>query len=363
VKSLVKLQLIDPGLDATKVMTASFDLSLNGYNESRGQQFFEQLTERVAALPGVEAVSLSCGVAFSTFVWFRSATIEGYQPEPNERLGFNFDSIGTNYFQTLGTPLVSGREFTAQDGSGAPRTVIVNEAAAHRYWPGQEAVGKRLKYGNVDQFAEVVGVVRNIRDKGLTVDPRPAIYVPLLQNYTPDMTLHVRTAADAQPMLAELRREVQALDPTLPVFNLMTLSEQKDGSLYSERLAAVLLTLFGLLALLLAAIGLYGVVSYSVTERTRELGIRTALGAQRRDLLKLVVGQGMMLAVIGSVIGVGAAVALTRLIEKLLFGVSPTDPLTFVVIPLLLVGVTLLACWIPARRAAKVDPLVALRHE
>ena len=363
VKSLQRLQMIDPGLEPSKVMTASFDLSLNGYNESRGQQFFSQISEQIAALPGVEAVSLARGVAFSAFVWIRSASIEGYQPQPNERLAFNFDAISPNYFQTLGTTLVRGREFTRQDGPSAPRVVIVNEATASRYWPGQEAVGKRLKYGNVDQFAEVVGVVRNIRDKGLTADPRPAIYAPLLQNYAPDMTLHVRTATESQTMLDALRREVQALDATLPVYNLMTLAEQKDGLLYTERLAATLLTLFGLLALLLAAIGLYGVLSYGVTERTRELGIRLALGAQRRDLLKLVVGQGMMLTVIGSVIGVSAALALTRLIEKLLFGVSSTDPLIFAVIPLLLAGVTLIACWVPARRATKVDPMVALRNE
>ena len=363
VKSLRRLQMIDHGLEPARVMTASFDLSLNGYDESRGQQFFAQLSDRVAALPGVEAVSLGRGVAFSAFAWIRSANIEGYQPQPNERLPFNFDAIGPDYFRTLGTPLVSGREFTGQDAAGAPRVVIVNEATARRYWRGEEAVGKRLKYGNVDQFATVVGVVKNIRDRGLTEDAPPAIYVPVLQNYMPDMTLHVRTATVSQTMLAALRQEVQAIDATLPVYNLTTLAAQKDGSLYTERLAAALLTIFGLLALLLAAIGLYGVVSYSVTERTRELGIRTALGAQRRDLFKLVVGQGMMLTIIGSVVGLGAAFALTRLIEKLLFGVSPTDPLIFVVIPLLLGAVTLLASWIPARRASKVDPIVALRYE
>ena len=363
VKSLQRLQTIDPGFESSKVMTASVDVALNGYDESRGQAFFAQLSERVARLPGAESVSLARNVAFSGFFMIRSATIEGYQPQPDERLAFNLEVISANYFQTLSTPLIHGREFTAQDGKGAPLVVIVNEATARQYWPGQEAVGKRLKYGNVNQFAEVVGVVRNIRDKSLIADPRPAIYVPLQQYYMPDITLHVRTASESQTMLAALRREIQTLDATMPVYNLMTLAEQKDGTLYTERLAAALLTVFGVVAMVLAAIGLYGVLSYAVTERTRELGIRTALGARRRDLVRLVAGQGLTLTLIGSVIGVGAALALTRLIENLLFGVSPTDPLTFVMIPLLLAAVTLVACWVPARRATRVDPLVALRTE
>jgi putative ABC transport system permease protein len=363
VQSLRRLHAIDPGLEPAKVLTAAFDLSLSGYNEHRGQQFFEQLSERIAALPGVEAVSLARVVAFHAFVWTRSATIEGYQLQPGESLAFTFNVVTPNYFRTLGTPLVRGREFTPQDAAGAPRVVIVNEATAQSYWPGEDAVGKRVKYGNVDQFAEVIGVVRNTKDKGLTADPRPAIYAPLLQQYAPDMTLHVRSAMEAQALFAAMRREVQALDPQLPVYNLKTLAEQKDGSLYPERMAAALLTLFGLLALLLATIGFYGVLSYLVTQRTRELGIRLALGAQRRDVLRLVVGQGLRLTFVGLLLGLAAAIALTRLLEKLLFGVSPTDPFTFAVVALLLAMVALAACWVPARRAAKVDPIMALRHE
>jgi macrolide transport system ATP-binding/permease protein len=363
VQSLRRLQAIDPGLEPAKVLTASFDLNLNRYNEARGQEFFAKLTERVAALPGVESVSLARGVAFTAFVWLRSATIEGYQPQPNERLAFDFNVITPNHFRTLGTPLVRGREFTPQDSADAPRVVIVNEATARRYWPNEEAVGKRVKYGNIDHFAEVVGVVRNTRDKGLIIDPRPAIYIPLQQQYMGDLTLHVRTASESSTMLAALRREAQALDAQLPVFNLMTLADQKDGLLYAERMAAILLTLFSSLALLLAAIGLYGVLSYAVTQRTRELGIRRALGAQAGDVLRLVIGQGMKLTLIGLVLGLAAAFALTRLLEKLLFGVSPTDPLTFAVIVLVLAAVAFVACWVPARRAAKVDPLTALRQD
>jgi predicted permease len=348
---------IDPGFEPAKVATVSFDLGLNGYSQARGRQFISDLTTRVAALPGVEAVSLANIVAFSDVAWFSPATIEGYQPQPNERVGFNYNAISPNYFRTLGTPLVAGREFTAQDTADAPRVIVVNEATARRYWPGQEALGKRTSRG------EVVGVVRNTKEKGLTEDPRPAIYLPLLQSYASQLTLHVRTAMEAQTLLAAVRREVRSLDATLPLYNLRTLAEQKDGSLYTERLAAVLLTLFGLLALLLAVVGIYGVLSYGVTERTREMGIRLAQGAQPRDLLKLVAGQGMLLTLIGLVIGVAASFALTRLIERLLFGVSATDPLVFGVIPLLLASVALLACWIPARRATRMNPLAALRYE
>ena len=360
VKSLRALQAIDPGFEPAKVVTASFDLGQNGYNEARGRQFIAQLSERVAALPGVEAVSFARVVAFSDFPWVGPLIIEGSRPQP-----VNTNAVSPNYFQTLGASLAQGREFTAQDTAGAPLVVIVNEAAARRYWPGQEVVGQRIirGKGRITEFAEVVGVVRNSKEKGLTEDPSPALYVPLLQNYFPELTLHARTATPSQTLLAAIRREAQLLDPTLPVYNLGTLAQQKDGSLYTERLAAALLTLFGLLALSLAEVGIYGVLSYSVTERTREMGIRLALGARPRDLLKLVVGQGFMLTLIGLVIGVGASFALTRLIARLLFGVSATDPLTFIVIPLLLTGVALLACSIPARRATRVDPLAALRYE
>jgi predicted permease len=357
VKSLRALQAIDTGLEPAKVMTASFDLGMSGYSEERGRRLIERLSARVAALPGVEAVSFAAIVAFSDIPWISPATIEGYQPQPNERLAFDYNFVGPNYFQTVGASILRGREFTAQDAAGAPRVFIVNEATARRYWPGQEVVGKRINRG------EVVGVVRNSKEKGLTKDARPAIYAPLLQSYTPDLTLHVRTATPSQTLLAAVRREVRTLDPSLPVYNLGTLAQQKDGSLYAERLAATLLTLFGILALSLAAVGIYGVLSYAVTERTREMGVRLALGARPRDLLGLVVGQGLTLTLIGLVIGLGASFALTRLIAKLLYGVSATDPLTFVVIPLLLTFVALVACWVPARRATRVDPLVALKYE
>jgi len=352
VKSLRALQSVDTGFEPAKVVTASFDLSRSGYSEAQGRQFVAQLSERVAALPGVESVSFARIPAFSDIPWIGPAILEGARPQPVNR-----NAINPNYFQTLGLPLAQGREFTAQDTADAPRVFIVNEAMARRFWPGQEAVGQRLNGG------VIVGVVRNSKEKGLTADTRLMLYEPLAQNYMPDLTLHVRTATPSNTLLAAVRQTVQALDAQLPVYNLQTLEQQKDGSLYSERLAAALLTLFGLLALALAAIGLYGVLSYAVTERTHEMGIRLALGAQPRDLLWLVIKQGMWLTLTGLGLGVAAAFALTRLIERLLFGVSATDPLTFVLISLLLTLVALPACWMPARRATMVNPLVALRYE
>jgi putative ABC transport system permease protein len=356
-KSVAALQAIDPGLEPARVATASFDLSLSGYDQERGRRFVSDLTGRAATLPGVESVSVANIVAFSELFWISGAQIDGYVPGPGDRLAFDFNAVGADYFRTIGASLVEGREFTAQDALDAPRVIVVNEATARRYWPGQSAVGKRTSRG------EVVGVVRDTREKGLTETPRPAIYLPLLQSYTPQLTLHVRSAADPRSLLPGIRSAVHALDPTLPVYSVRTLADEKDGSLYAERLAAALLSGFAALALIVAAGGIYAVLSYAVSERTREIGIRLAQGAQPRDLLRLVVGQGMLLTLIGVVIGLAASFALTRLIAGLLFGVSATDPLTFTGVPLLLSAVALLACWFPARRATRLSPLAALRHE
>jgi predicted permease len=258
---------------------------------------------------------------------------------------------------TLGATLARGREFTPQDAPGSPRVVIINEAAARRYWPGLDPIGKRTSRG------EVVGVVRDIKDKGLMAEPGPAIYLPLLQSFVSDLTLHVRARDQPLAVVAAIRREVQSLDPSMPLYNVGTLAALKNGSLYAQRMAAALLTAFSALALLLTAIGIYGVLSFAVTERTREIGIRLSQGAQSQDVLGLFVRQGMLLTLVGLIVGIVVSMGVTRSARGLLFGVSATDPLTFLIVPVLLGLVALVACWIPARRASRLSPLVALRYE
>ena len=360
VKSLRALQAIDTGLQPSKVVTASFDLGLNGYDEARGRLFVDDLTQRAAALPGVESVAFGSIVAFSDSFWISGATIEGYDQAPGERMAFDFNAVGPGYFRTIGVPLVAGREFTPRDTAGAAPVVMVNEALARRYWPNGNAVGGHINRG---PLLEVVGVVRNSRVTKVTDEAKPTIYLPLLQNYGSSMTLHVRSAGDPRAILARVRQEVQAIDPGLALHNLQTLEAQKNGSLYAERLSAMLLTLFGALAIALVAIGLYGMLSYAVAERTREIGIRLALGATRGNLLSMVIRRGLVLTIAGSIAGIAGALYTVRVLQGLLFNVSPTDPQVFLLVPIGLVSVALVACWIPARRATRLNPLAALRHE
>ena len=262
----------------------------------------------------------------------------------------------------MGTPLVAGRDFNAQDREGSPPVVIVNEELARRYYGGN-AVGKRLQIGGEKSSSEIVGVVRTANYRNLREQPLPFIYIPLGQEYQTGMTLMVRTAGEPAALVGSLRNEMRALNKDVPVFSVQTMTERIGGQLAADRMIAVLLSIFGGGALLLAAIGIYGVMGYSVAQRTREIGIRIALGAERRDILRLIVGQGMVLILMGAGVGLALALAATRVVKSLLFGVSATDPLTFIVVVLALIAVGLLACYLPARRATKVDPLVALRYE
>ncbi len=362
VRSLQKLQAIDAGFDASKVLVMSADVSLSGYNNERGLRFYSELLERIKTLRGVEAASLAAQLPLGTAI-SSTLKVDGYAPKPGEDLSSDFNIIGPDYFRTMKIPLLDGREFGQSDTTTAPQVVIINETAVRRYWPGQSPLGQRLILGRApdEEVREIVGVVKDSKYRQLTEAVRPAIYVPLAQDYRANMALHVRTAGEPEAMLAVVRREVQAMDASLPLYNIKTLEEQRNSSLYTSRLAATLLTVFGLVALLLAAVGLYGVMAYAVNRRTREIGIRLALGAQGHDVLRQMLAEGMTLVTIGVAFGLAGAFALTRLMKTLLFGVSATDPLTFGVIAGLLLVVAMLACFIPARRATKVDPLVALR--
>ncbi|HKP13122.1 MAG TPA: ABC transporter permease, partial [Blastocatellia bacterium] len=367
-KSLRNLNAVDTGFDTTKVFVMSVDLGTGGYDEARGRAFYSQLTERVAALPAVESFSLASVVPLGKggMILFLDS-LEGYQRQPDERMTILFNVVGEDYFKTMGMRLVAGRDFGPQDRQTAPKVAIINEAMARKYWPDSNPVGKHIdpghRPGSDSQAMEVVGVVRNAKYRDVTEEVEPTFYQPAGQSYSSHMALHVRTSGDPGALISMVRGEVQALDADLPVFNVRTLAEQKSQALYTERMAATLLAAFGGLALGLAALGIYGVMAYTVSRRTREIGIRMALGARVGNVLALILRQGMALILVGVALGLGGAFAATRLLASFLYGVSATDATTFALIALLLTAVAWLACYIPARRATKVDPMVALRYE
>ena len=367
VRSLQKLQRIDAGFDAAKVLVMGLNLSLNGYKEEQGRQFYANLLERVSAAPGVEAASLARVVPLTGSGMRMSVGVEGYTPSDGKPINFDMNIVGPRYCATMKLPLVAGREFTANDDMSAPPVVIINEAAARTYWPNRNPLGKHLMMAPPGQgeprAVEIIGVVAGSRYRSLTEAFRPGMLLPAAQHYTSDLSLHLRSAGDPASLIGSVRRELRALDPQLPATRVRTLEEQRRNSLYSERVTALLLSAFGGLALLLASLGIYGVMAYAVTQRTREVGIRMALGAQTGDVLRLMLRQGTWLIVAGVAFGLAGAFAATRLIKSFLYEVSATDPLTFVLAALSLASVALLACYIPARRATKVDPIVALRCE
>ncbi len=356
---------IDPGFDTQNGLVLTLDLGLQDYTETKGKQFQKELKEHLAALPGVTSVSLASYVPLSPGGPQAEVRIEGAETaaESDQDL-VGIMAVDSDYFQTMGTGLLRGRNFGNADREGSPRVAIINETTAKRYWPGVDAIGQRLRLGPADApLREVVGIVKDAKWRYIGERPRAVVYRPISQSWSPLSSFVVRTAGQPNALLADVRREVQRLDPSLPVQVLRTLPEHVSEALWPARLGARLLAVFGILALTLAAVGLSGVIAYLVSQRTHEIGIRLALGAQAGDVLKLVVWQGLKLTLSGVVIGLFGAFALTRLLENLLYGLSPTDPLTFLSITSLLVAVALLACYIPARRATKVDPLVALRYE
>jgi predicted permease len=367
VRSLQNLQKIDAGFEAAKVLVMGIDLSLSGYKEAQGQQFFNDLLERVSALPGVESASLAHGVPLSGNRIGTSVGIEGYTPTNKRPPAFGMNMVGPRYCATLKLPLLAGRDFTEHDTANSLPVVIINSTAARLYFPNQNPLGKHLYFfgppGQKPPGVEIVGVVGDSHYRSLTDAARPSLLLPASQRYEPSLSLHLRTAGAPTVLTEAVRSIVRGLDPHLPVTNVRTLAEQRDNSIYSERMTALLLSAFGGLALLLAAMGIYGVMAYAVTQRTREIGIRMALGAQRADVLRLIFRQGGWLVIAGVVIGTAGAFAATRYVKSVLYEVSVTDPLTFALAPLILAGVAILACWIPARRATKVDPLESLRCE
>jgi predicted permease len=362
-RSLRAAVKFDPGFESQHLLLASLGTGGTDMNDAQQQNFYQRLVERVGSQPGVRAVSLTKVVPLGSGGQRRNVLIEGYQPQPNEDTELNTNVVGLNYFSTLGIPVVQGRDFNTQDRTGSPGVVVVNEELARRYFAGQSAVGKRIRTDSQGPYLEIVGVVRTAKYRNLRETPLPFIYVPLAQEMQSNMTLLVRTVGEPSSLLPAVRTELQQLDKSVPIFAVKTMTEQIDAALSADRMTSVLLGIFGGAALLLATVGLYGVMSYSVAQRTHEIGVRMALGAQTLDVLQLVVKNGMTLSLIGLAIGLAAAFAFTRIMATLLFEVTPTDAMTYAVVSVGLLLVALLACYIPARRATKVDPLVALRYE
>lgn len=376
-RSLSQAQRIDPGFSPQNVLVMPLNINLLRYTKAQGQEFYRGVIERVEAIPGVESATLSRTPPLSGASRQSTVLIEGREgPDRaggSESSGGNPDTgghttlaspVALKYFETMNIPLLRGRDFTAQDREGTPGVIVINETFVRRYFPDEDPLGKRLSLsGARGPWLEVVGVARDGKYITLGETSAPMIYQSILQRHETGMTLLIRTRGDSASLAAAVRREVQAVEKNLPVTNIRPMTELLNNSLFPARMGAVLLGAFGLLALLLAAVGLYGVMSYSVARRTREIGIRMALGARGGNVLRLVLGEGMALIAVGVLLGLAGAFAATRLLASFLYGVSTTDPLTFAGIAVFLTLIALAASFIPARRASRVDPLVALRYE
>jgi predicted permease len=363
VRSMQNAQRIDPGFESKNLFVMAFDLGALHYDEGRGQQFYRLAIERAQTSPGVESATVASILPFGGG-FSRTVFPEG-QDETSGYRGTltQLDSVAPNFFQTLRVPLISGREFTDSDRANTKKVVIANEAMAKHFWPNENAVGKRFHFFGEHELREIVGVVRNTVVNAIGEEPQPVAFLPLTQDYSPFITLQVRTSGRPEAVISTVRGQVQSLDTNLAITNVNTIEELISQGLWAPRMGAGLLAVFGGLALVLAVVGVYGVLSYSVNQQTREIGIRMAMGAQSGRVLGLVVGQGMKLAVVGLALGLAGAFAATRILASLLFGVSAHDPLTFVGVTLVLATAAVLACYIPARRATKVDPIIALRYE
>ncbi|HEV7474997.1 MAG TPA: ABC transporter permease [Pyrinomonadaceae bacterium] len=364
IRTLRSIQHINVGYQRDHVLVATLDPSLHGYDRAKGQQLYESLLERVRTLPGVTGASLAATVSPNPGGGRieDNIQIEGRLGQ-SDHLAVDYNRVGPEYFATMGMPLTDGRDFTLQDRKGSPEIAVINETLARKLFPNEKAVGKRIRFGDEDPFMEIVGVAQDAKYRSMRESALPCLYQPFLMVYRPEMNLLVRSQSDPVLLSGALRKELDNLDSRIPFFNVRTLDQQIKNATSQERAAAVLTSLFGGLALLLATIGLYGVMSYVVSQRTHDIGIRMALGAQVRDVLRLVLLNGMGLAFAGVLVGLAGALALTRLLRGLLFGVTPNDVLTFALVTAGLFVVALLACYLPARRAAKVDPLIALRYE
>lgn len=367
VRSLQSAQNMELGFNPTGVLNLGMDTSQLGYDEARGTNFFRTLKERVEATPGVAAATFAMWSPMGYYNEAAHVWKEGQKSLPvNEALSVGYDPVDEDYFRTLEIPILRGRGFTRQDASGSLRVAIVNEAMAKRLWPGEDALGHHFSYDKADApEVEVIGVAKNGRYFEAMEDAQEFFYVPLAQHYTAVRVLHVRASVPPLTVASPIETEIHNLDPNLPVYDVQTLRESLDGpnGFFLARMGAFFASIFGLLGLILALVGVYGIVSYAVTLRTQEIGVRMALGAQGKDVLGMILRQGLVLTGWGLLAGLVLSFTLTRFLKSLLFQISAADPITYVSVSVMLLIITMAACYLPARRATTVDPLVALRYE
>ena len=367
-QSFKNLLAVDPGFRPANVLTARLELPATRYpDDASARIFYEQLIERVQNIPGVRSAGLCQWLPLSGRNFGNNFTVDGNEPGADQPLPIAwFRDVTPGYFATMGIPMLGGEAFHNTDTENAPRVAIVTDNLARKYWPGQNPIGKHIRIGRASwgtPLMTVVGVVAAVKSNTLDEDPLFYVYRPFAQNADSEVNVVVRTNSDPKAIISALRSQVSALDAELPLFDVHTMDQAVSESLSTKKLTNFLLSGFAFAAFLLAALGVYGVMSLNVNNRINEFGIRLALGAKPGDVLRLVIGQGVRLALIGAVVGVAFALWLTRFIEKLLFGLKASDPLTFIIVTVALVITALVACYIPARRATKVDPLVALRYE
>ncbi|HLW44459.1 MAG TPA: FtsX-like permease family protein, partial [Candidatus Acidoferrales bacterium] len=361
IRSFRAEQKFDPGFNTKNVLVEYYDLNPSGFSEAAGIAFDQQTLGKVLALPGVRAASIANWTPLGFYGSADHFVPEGYVPGPHEQIKAGVNIVSPGYFATTSISLLRGRDFSSSDSTKSQRVAIINEALANRYWHNQDALGKRMKIEG--GWVTIIAIASDTKYYTLDEKPQPFIYLPLYQHYSSEAILHVCTAGAPLASASAVADAIHQLNANLPVYDTSTLEARTKTLSFVQHMAGSFVGAFGLIALVLAAVGIYGVMAYNARQRTQEIGIRMALGAQPKDVMRLVLGQGVRIVMIGLAIGMVASLVLTRLMSNLLFGIGANDPLTFIAVAILLAFVALLACYLPARRAMRVDPIVALKYE